>query len=162
MYCGESVVFDDKDSDLADVAWKVLTVRLGNVTRMYARRQIPPNGKTILMHRVILERMLGRPLLKGEFVDHIDHNGLNNMRFNLRLATQKDNCHNQRKRILSNNGVKCTSNYIGVSWQKDHKSWRVVCNKKYVGNFKTEEDAARVYDKVAKEEYGEFANTNFK
>jgi len=110
-------------------------------------------GKTIRMHREIMRAP------KGLLVDHIDHNGLNNRKSNLRLCTNAQNCYNQRANA---NG---TSKYKGVSWYKCSRKWsaRVRCDGKFynLGDYEDEIKAAVVYDKMAKELFGEFACLNF-
>jgi hypothetical protein len=65
------------------------------------------------MHRLILSRMLGRPLQQKEYVDHIDGDGLNNRRRNLRLSTNAQNIRNTGK-VRSMNGRAPSSQYKGV------------------------------------------------
>ncbi len=92
-------------------------------------------------------------------VDHIDHNGLNNTRANLRLCTSAQNLCNALP------PANASSRYKGVSWEKRRKNWRVVIqfnNKTYhLGHFKNEIEAAKAYDERAKELHGEFACLNF-
>ena len=104
-----------------------------------------------VMHRVIMNPP------DGMFVDHVDGNGLNNQKSNLRLATRNQNGYNQKPH-------KGTSKYKGVSWVERDQVWvskiRVNGKRIHVGSFKTEEDAAIAYDTKAVELHGEFANTN--
>lgn len=115
------------------------------------------NGKQskYRMHRLILGVTDPKIL-----IDHIDHNGLNNQRSNLRIATAAQNCCN--KTSLKNS----TSKYLGVSFIKRDQLWagQIQVNgiKKRLGVFKSEETAARAYDEAAKIYHGEYANLNFK
>lgn len=94
-------------------------------------------------------------------VDHIDHNGLNNQKSNLRNCTHRQNA--------MNNSSRGSSKYLGVSIvgrgrQKGMISAEIKMNyrKIHIGVFSTEIEAAKAYDKKAKELFGEFANLNFK
>jgi hypothetical protein len=105
------------------------------------------NGHTVHMHRLIM----GTP--KGLDVDHIDHDGLNNQKINLRNCTRQQNQHNQ----IKHRGI---SKYLGVSYAKDRKNkWRSQIkhnNKKIaLGSFATQEEAMLAYNKKSKELYGE-------
>lgn len=110
-------------------------------------------SESILMHRVIL----GVP--KNIFIDHINHNRLDNRKSNLRIATYQQNQWNKSK-ILS------SSKYKGVSYFKRDDCWRARIKLNYkehhIGFFKNELHAAMAYDIWAKELFGEFANLNFK
>jgi len=109
---------------------------------------------TIQMHRVILG-------LKDLSVkcDHIDHNGLNNQRYNLRPSTNAQNCKNQ----IPKKGF--SSKYKGVCWCNKRIKWRanIRVNDKqvHIGYFNNEIEAAKAYDKMAKLHFGEFAYFNF-
>lgn len=92
-------------------------------------------------------------------VDHVDHDGLNNQRANLRPATPGQNNANRRPRIYG------SSPFKGVYWYKAGHVWRARFRgdgKEYhLGQFATEEEAARAYDAVARATWGEYAYLNF-
>ena len=103
---------------------------------------------TVRLHRALL----GEPC--GMQVDHIDRNGLNNTRRNLRVATRSQNMSNQRTRSDSNSGVK------GVAWHKSAQKWivriRVNGKRHHIGLFETIESASAAYAKASAELHGEF------
>ena len=115
-----------------------------------------PNGKSkfIQMHRYIMN-----PSSKME-IDHINHDGLDNRRDNLRTCTHRDNIRNQRIRYSKSN-----SPYKGVSWREYCKSWRAYITingkTKHLGYFKDARNAALTYDTEAKKHFGDFACCNF-
>lgn len=104
------------------------------------------------MHRVIAERC-GLDI-SGQ-IDHRDGDSLNNVRSNLRPATQVQNSQNRGK--PKNN----TSGYKGVSWCKQCAKWRAVIQvsgkQKSLGRFTSKQQAAQTYRKAAKDSHGEFA-----
>ncbi|MBN1124206.1 MAG: HNH endonuclease [Sedimentisphaerales bacterium] len=104
-----------------------------------------------------MHRLIARPP-DGMVVDHIDHNGLNNTRANLRVCTPQQNSRNRR----SQSG---RSKYKGISYDKRYKRWkaRIRFQNKYIhiGTFRDEARAARAYDAKAAELFGEFACLNF-
>ena len=111
--------------------------------------------KTVCMHKVILK------VPKGQVVDHINHNGLDNRKANLRPATSEENNRNRRKSIKR----KCHSRFKGVNWNKDQQKWaaRICFNRKtkFIGYFNDEIEAAKAYDNAALKYHGEFAVLNF-
>jgi AP2 domain/HNH endonuclease len=122
----------------------------------YAARGVTtPRGRSMLtLHRFILG--VTDPKIH---VDHVDGDGLNCTDENIRLATPEQNKHNQGKQ--KNN----TSGYKGVSWHKQDKKWVCYLYSKgkhlFLGLYDDPEEAARAYDKKAKELQGAFARLNF-
>lgn len=121
----------------------------------YAKRSVTINGvsKCIAMHRIILG--LTDPKLS---VDHKDGDGLNNQRFNIRICNNFQNAANSRGMIGR------TSKYKGVHWSIDRRKWvaQITNNgeKKCLGRYETQEEAAIAYNKAAIELQGEFAHLN--
>ena len=94
---------------------------------------------------------------KGMFVDHINMNGLDNRKENLRLATYQQN--NYNRRLNKNN----KSGYKGVIWDKSVKKWRAYIRSGkmiYLGVFKTKLEAAKTYNEAAIKLFKEFAKLN--
>jgi len=96
---------------------------------------------------------------KHLFVDHINGDGLDNRRENIRLATKRQNSQNMvRKRPNK------TSRFKGVSKSQHHNGWRATIKvngaRIHLGYFKDESDAARAYDAAAIEHFGPFAAPN--
>lgn len=143
---------DDEDFERVNAfKW---CVRIKSNTQ-YAIRGVSIGGrktKTITMHQFINKADI------GYVTDHIDRNGLNNQKSNLRTCTQSENCMNRKTNYGS-------SKYKGVSFNK--KLSKYVCyirvNKKIIhfGCFEDEKIAAKSYDLAAIKYFGEFANINF-
>jgi hypothetical protein len=146
---GKFAIVDDEDCEFLN-QWKWY------YHQGYAVRHVS-YGPTILMHRVILERMGFKDF---EDSDHINRNGIDNRRSNLRPSTHRQNLCNFGRR--SNN----TSGYIGVHWRKDCRKWRARINidgkQMCLGFFTDIEDAVQARDKAAKKHHGEFAVLNIK
>ncbi len=107
----------------------------------------------IRMHRLIMNAE------DGQEVDHINHDGLDNRKDNLRIADRGQNSANRR--IAVNN----SSGYKGVYWQKERGKWRAHIRKDkkniHLGYFDSVVKAAIAYDEAARELFGEFALLNF-
>ncbi len=150
-------IVDDEDFDFLN-QWKWQAM-FDPCTRGYYARRSKNLGiidgkrrwKAFPMHRVIMERMLGRKLKSGEIVDHINHNTLKNTRNNIRVVSSRQNCQNHTR--------KTSSKYPGVSWNKRLKKWeasiKINRKKKHLGFFKNEKKAARVYERACRELVGE-------
>lgn len=154
---GKVALVDDEDYGWLN-QWKWYAFN-GHRDNKYAARDIrinKDNKKVIFMHRFILDCPWNM------FVDHINHNGLDNRRSNIRLCSHRQNCFNKSPK---RNG---TSKYVGVYLDTRNlsKMWRSAIfmgvKKIHLGYFKTEEEAAAAYDRMAIKLYGEFANLNFK
>ena len=155
---------DDEDFDeLSKYNWCVEKKSNG---MFYASRSSLSNKEkrhTVYMHRQIL----GLTKNDGKQTDHINHNGLDNKRSNIRVCSYAQN--QQNRKLIKNK----TSKYKGVSWSKGqiHKGkqykgkWlaHIVYEGKalHLGLFNDEIEAAKAYDQKAKELFGEFAYINF-
>lgn len=161
---------DDEDYDrVSQFTWQV---GVSKRNAQYALRSVYIGGGrknnkkiAIMMHRFIMN-------VDDEsiIVDHRNHNGLNNQKYNLRACTKKEN---SRNRVSVRNS---TSKYIGVhrhvsryqtkAGTKESVRWQATIGiggrMISVGCFQNEDAAARARDAKAKELFGEFANLNFK
>lgn len=156
---GYVAIIDDIDADLAAFKWTVSISRQGliSVTR---RIYDPVSPKMVVLHRIILERILERPLLKTDLCDHIFGDRLDNRRSMLRLAVGGENNHNSRLGSTNKSG------YKGVYRHSKINKWvaQISVNNKsiYLGIFDTPEDAHKAYCEAAIRYYGDFANDGWK
>lgn len=159
---GKVAIIDKIDSDLAGLKWCTCCDQ-SSINYAVRAARISGRKTVVKMHRIILERALGRSLIIGECVDHIDGNSLNNKRSNLRLATASQNNANSIKCSMRN-GRKVTSEYKGVSWCEHCNKWRANISMSYknvhLGLFDDERTAADAYNSAAQKYYGAFAKPN--
>lgn len=145
-YGQQVCLVDEEDFEhLSKFKWHLLQ----NSKTFYANTII--DGKTVKMHRLIMNAKT------GEFIDHRDHNGINNCRSNLRICTRSQN---------SMNGTRSTNRhgYKGIYYKKSHRRFvatvKVNGKTKYFGGYKTAREAAISYNENAVKYYGEFASLN--
>lgn len=137
-------VDDDDFERVNQFKWYVLKSKYTN----YTQRCFIIQGKHYFqyMHHLIL-KIKNAKFYKIE-TDHIDRNGLNNQKHNLRICTKSQNLMNMK----SNRNK--TSIYKGVFWDKSRNKFqsKIMCNNKsiYIGRFISEIDAAKLYDQYAR------------
>jgi len=110
---------------------------------------------TILGKKIHMARFIVGSLRSRHVIDHVNRNGMDNRKTNLRICTVKQNSYNKMLTKNRYKGVKkfsptCFEAYI----RKDRKAI-------HIGQFKTEVEAAKAYDEKATELFGEFACRNF-
>lgn len=124
----------------------------------YAERGIRIHGKLHILHVHMHRLILGLVPSDGKESDHIDGNGLNNQRSNLRMCSDLENA--QNRRALKG----CSSEYKGVCWHKGNRKWyariKLSRGSKSLGLFDSEIEAALSYNRAAKNYFGEYARLN--
>jgi AP2 domain len=145
---GKFTIVDEADAEmiLGRGKWHVLP----RCNTFYAVRSEGSNPRRkVLMHVLIAD--CERP-------DHVNRNGLDNRRINLREATPSQNGANRGLPAAN------TSGYRGVYWNKQRRRWTAIISiaghKKYLGHFGDPAEAARAYNRAALETWGEFASLN--
>jgi hypothetical protein len=122
--------------------------RDGSIRTVYAVRTQRPNNHELRMHRVLL----GAP--NDLEVDHKDGDGLNNRRYNLRLATVSENQRNRRLDLDNKSGIK------GVCFNARLGKWRAYITHQgknlHLGFFTFIDEAAAARSKASAELHGEF------
>jgi len=149
---GKFAIVDNEDYiKLNKITWYYDYRKYGG----YAKHSDKKNNTSIYMHRIILNSK------NDKFVDHINGNTLDNRKINLRICTPQQSVMNRGKQINNSSG------YKGVYESKDqprNKKWvaQIRLNRKtiFIGLFLTKIEAAKAYDKKAKELFGEFAKLN--
>ena len=141
---GKVALVDDEDFDeLNKNKWFAQK----NYNTFYAARHekkriIDGRRNLIFMHRVIVNTPIGMQ------TDHINGNGLDNCKENLRICTKEENARN--KAIHRRN----TSGYKGVTWNKFNKKWmaqiRIGRKNIYLGYFIDKEKAHQAYCESAR------------
>jgi hypothetical protein len=149
---GKVAIVDDDMFDYLN-QWKWYAHEDGNT--FYARRNITISNSK--QSKIQMHRLIAKPT-KDMVIDHIDGDGLNNQRINLRICTSMQNIINRKLNANSKTG------YKGVSYIKISNKFRAYINinriNKHLGYFIDPIDAARAYNAAALKYHGEFANLN--
>lgn len=152
---GRFAIVDALDADLCVHKWVAAPEKTGNAYARAWSKMVKGERHHLIMHRIILARQLNRELKPEEFVDHIDGDGLNNRRSNLRLASTAENGRNRK--INSNN----TSGANGVSWDAHNHKWRALIylngKKIHIGLFDDLHEAVKARKVVELKLYGEYS-----
>lgn len=148
-------IVDDEDYDrLTQWSWYAQSHR----RTVYAVREERINGRR--RHRFMHSAIL--PPEGDRYPDHINGNGLDNRRCNLRLGTTTQNNQNAQKR---RDAVHSHYKGVGRDLRNNTKPWKaeIKANNRriWIGTFSTELEAALAYDEAAKQYHGEFARLNF-
>lgn len=148
---GYVAVIDAQDVPLVEGFRWHAKVQRRSVYAARRRRAGSEGSETVRMHRVIADAA------DGMDVDHLNHDGLDNRRSNLRVCTRSENMHNQRLSKAN------TTGYKGVRWSRADNKY-VACIKLrgkriYLGAFDNAEDAHEAYCKASKRLHGEFGCT---
>lgn len=145
-------IIDTNDYEMCSkYHWSVLDNRKeNNLTYAYTRK----NNKTIGIHHLVYGKEAD-----GVHIDHINHDGLDNRKKNLRIATVSQNAYNQRPQTR-----KKSSKYKGVRFNKHFQLWEARIKKDRIyyvlGFFSTSWEAAQAYNEAAIKMFGEFAFPN--
>lgn len=144
-----TLVDEDDWPQLCGISFRVHKLRCH--TYAITSRRVGRKVSGIGLHRIVVWAA------KGQFVDHINGDGLDNRRCNLRACSPSENLQNIRK-------THGRSRYKGVIWESNRGVWAARIKsptaRKRLGCFATEVEAARAYDAAAREMFGSFACTN--
>ncbi len=149
---GKYALVDDEDYEFLN-QWKWIADKGYNTYYATRREQVDNKSVHIKMHRLIMDTK------SGEMVDHINRNGLDNRKENLR------NCNKQQNRMNSIGNKNSSSIYKGITFRKSHNKWeaRIQINNKliYLGLYSNKKSAAKMYDYMADKHFKDFAVLNF-
>ena len=148
---GIALVDEEDFNELNQYKWRLHKHKDGHCYAItHVRSETTKSGYTnIGMHRVILKPKSNKQ------IDHVNNNGLDNRKINLRICNSSQNGGNRRK-----NKGKTTSEFKGVYWHKRRDKWCAYIRGKHIGSFDSEYSAALAYNKKAKKIFGKFAYLN--
>lgn len=146
---GYVTIVDDADyEELSAFKWRTQGP-MGKAGLVYAVKGSQGTG-SILMHRAITNCPIGME------VDHLNENGLDNRRSNLRVCTHAENIARSNTAPSIN-----PTGYRGVFKAPKANTYQAKLGLVKLGWFRLPETAARAYDAAAREKYGDFAVLNF-
>ena len=151
---GETVTIDAADRELVEANGPWHAGRQPHTTYVIADRCRPDGTRTtIFLHRLLLDPP------DGMDIDHVNRDGLDNRRVNLRVCTRSQNNANSPPR------PGCSSQFKGVSWHKARSKWHAKGKNGsgknlHLGCFTDEHEAAHAYDEHAVATWGAFAWLN--
>jgi hypothetical protein len=153
---GEKIVLiDDEDYERANLyTWHLgYDFKTNNFYVLSQEKGIIKKQKTIRLHRFIMN------CPNNKIIDHINRNGLDNRKQNLRICTASENRMNS---IKPSHGK--TSKYKGVGFYPNLNKYscriRINYKLKHIGYFETEKEAALKYNEMAIFYHGKFAKLN--
>ena len=155
---GEIAYVDDRDFDRVSKNRWHLQLRIKDkkqyVCRTHRRKGEGRRTRTLFLHRFILGLTN-----KAETVDHIDGDGLNNCRSNLRICSQADNMKNTKMHSGTKSGFKgvAESSVCPGKWVASINADRIT---RYLGIFESKKEAAIAYNNAARKWHGEYAHLN--
>ncbi len=151
---GQEAIVDECDAErVLAKKWHIGVTHSRSGTIFYAVHRLPRThaNRALLLHRFIMEP------LEGLVVDHINHDGLDNRRCNLRVATRSQNGANTKSRRSESGFIGVRINHCGVYYGRGDVSRSAF----YTKWFADPESAAIARDELAIEHFGPFAALNF-
>ncbi|MGI8403395.1 MAG: HNH endonuclease [Thermomicrobiales bacterium] len=146
--CGTPITVDDEDMErILGFKWYLLKGTKNGTTYMYATTRV--KAQTIYMHRLITSAP------KNMVVDHINNDGLDNRRSNLRLCSQSEN---MRNRGIRRNNTTGTAGVYLRSYGKYEVNISLNKKKIHVGVYATIEEARSARANAVSMHYGEFVH----
>ena len=152
------ILLDEQDAHFLELG--ILHAHPSSGNRVYLLKHDYINGKRYQRKLNLARLIMGLPLKdRQQVVDHIDHNPMNCQRYNMRVCSDMQNSQN---RLRNRNG---SSKFKGVCFKGSRSlPWmaqiQVNKEKRYLGNFATEHEAALAYDIAAARHFKEFAVLN--
>lgn len=144
---GQHAIVDDSDFEYVNSFKWCASKNTRGGGEFYAVRRSPSHR---MMHRLILNAK------SGQYVDHINHNTLDNRRSNIRLCSAAENGRNRRG--ANSNSV---SGILGIEWIESRHKWaakmRIGGKPALIGRYATKEEAIQAHASARRKHYGEFA-----